>query len=145
MCMQKINQTLSQFLGHIEGPSDAGDCCVDAYLKDVQNKWSTHHLEVVPGLSKYMFNTDGFNVYLLHAIGPDGEYELAGFYHGGTVGIFPKHRGKGLGIETVLKAAIIRGGSPFNGIESHAFSIAGWRMHLKAYNVGIAREMFHQE
>lgn len=103
-----------------------------------------NHLEHVPCTSKYMFNTDGFNVYLLHEIGPDGEYELAGFYHNGMVGILPKHRGKGLGVETVLKAAMLRGGSPFNGVDAHAFSIAGWGMHLKAYAVGVERNIFHQ-
>lgn len=140
--MQDNNITFDEFVAYAKGPSEAGECRVEAYLNDVSNKWSTKGLERVSEHPRYWFNNDGFNVYLLVEIGPDGEYELAGYYHDGAVGVLQEHRGQNLGIELVLKASELRGGSPFNGIESHSFSEAGWAMHVKAYKKGIERGLF---
>lgn len=58
----------------------------------------------------------------------------------GAVCIHPDHKRRGLGRELILYTALyVSGGPPTAGLDEQCFSEAGWRAHIAAYHLGIAR------
>ena len=146
MYTRRICITLDAFLGYKHGPSEEGICTPDAYQDELSGWWNCTASYAVPGFKSYEFLTDGQDVYIKYHSGPDGEFELAGFYKNFTVCVFDKHVGKGLGTELIIFTSLLREGSPFKHADgTHAFSEAGWRAHQRAFKEANARGLLSKQ
>jgi hypothetical protein len=139
--------TLDEFLGRPHVEVVANEYCNPSFTTGVTKLGGKvrHGITVVPGTHGHYalaVASSGRDARLLYHNAKDEPWRIVGFYEGPTVCIHPKHQGKGLGLELILFASALRGGSAVAEYQDEMlFSEAGLGAHVKAHDMAIKRAM----